>query len=742
MQRSLECLLASSERSAMAQIKTTYDNLYVQLMTLENRQKKYQKLHDFMNEYCAQQSAAISKTGRRNNILCLNVGGKEIIIERDKIPSDKMNQNNLSVLLSDRWNHASLKDRRGLIFLDLDPAWIEPIFDAFRQNSKMKPDLNFTNDHVNIILSYYRLLQCYSNHDIKSSEVSTIGCMNDVRFTRPLYSFLCSKLSASGMQIKLKLVYRGSRDGYTKAAFQASWEGIDGCSNRLIVIEDTQGNVFGGHHVGKIWNTSSRYVYTPYEIFGKPLLTMRSLAALDFSQRENFIGIIGTKLSISVGCNRVESSVSIAVGSDVMRRFLTKEFELYEIVLVDPASNQNEYQSKTHDHRISEINRTPLFSTPLHGWICKSLVSKDSICTDFDINLLFKGTRDGFGSIDFHRMCDGKSNTICVIKTDQGHTIGGFSPISWDGPLEEAIVQCENSFIFDLGESHDTPIRYVESEAMTHSCNLLCAFESFTLHSDGVLNHINGRDRAIEIEVFEVLPKSCASSQNTESKEIDSTSQLSEKVWQSMLEKANVLQFAEEELLLELLWIEHLSISMAIPVPMEMRSITIGLLAEWEAICKSSADVLPLLNGVAVTNCGIDTLKKVEEVMERLGIIKVHDHYDSDNNRNNNSDEEGKEDSMKAENGTMIENAIGLDSAESACATSSFSPTTTTETQANDDDQVISFNVGGTIIAILRSTLLLHAPQSTFATNFSGRWSLQQEELDEHGNIYVVRKLG
>ena len=54
-------------------------------------------------------------------------------------------------------------------------------------------------------------------------------------------------------------------------------------------------------------------------------------------------------------------------------------------------------------------------------------------------------------------------------------------------------------------------------------------------------------------------------------------------------------------------------------------------------------------------------------------------------------------------------------------------------------DEVISFNLGGTIIAVLRSTLLRQAPDSTLTTRYLGRWTQQTDELDEDGNIYMVR---
>ena len=162
----------------------------------------------------------------------------------------------------------------------------------------------------------------------------------------------------------------------------------------------------------------------------------------------------------------------------------------------------------------------------------------------------------------------------------------------------------------------------------------------------------------------------------------------------NLLHMAKVAQMAEEELLLELMWIEHLS------VPMSKRNLSTGLLAAWQRICKESADVLPLTNGVAVTSCISETLKRVEESMARLG-MKV-----------------GSKITKNSTGGIVTPNKAD---------------------KAIDD--VISFNVGGTIIAVLRSTLLLQAPNSTFAASYSDRWVQQPDEVDECGNIYMVKKI-
>ncbi len=47
--------------------------------------------------------------------------------------------------------------------------------------------------------------------------------------------------------------------------------------------------------------------------------------------------------------------------------------------------------------------------------------------------LLYRGTRDGFGTNDFHSKCDGHSNTLTILKAKESEFIfGGFATVSWE----------------------------------------------------------------------------------------------------------------------------------------------------------------------------------------------------------------------------------------------------------------------------------------------------------------------
>ena len=69
-----------------------------------------------------------------------------------------------------------------------------------------------------------------------------------------------------------------------------------------------------------------------------------------------------------------------------------------------------------------------------------------------NMELLYRGTRDGSGSNIFHNKCDNKGPTICLCKNEKGNIFGGYSSISWtsDGKYHTA----NGSFLFTLTNIH------------------------------------------------------------------------------------------------------------------------------------------------------------------------------------------------------------------------------------------------------------------------------------------------
>jgi hypothetical protein len=73
-------------------------------------------------------------------------------------------------------------------------------------------------------------------------------------------------------------------------------------------------------------------------------------------------------------------------------------------------------------------------------------------------SLLYRGTRDGFGSHDFHSQCDGHSNTLTIIKAkDSQFIFGGYTTVDWDCSFK--FKSDPNAFIFSLTNKENKPLK-------------------------------------------------------------------------------------------------------------------------------------------------------------------------------------------------------------------------------------------------------------------------------------------
>lgn len=83
----------------------------------------------------------------------------------------------------------------------------------------------------------------------------------DRKFKKDIYKFFCIK---QGGRLVLKLLFRGSRDGFNASSFHSK---CDGKPKTLTVIKSaTHGNIFGGYYEGE-WATSGSYNSAPSWLF-------------------------------------------------------------------------------------------------------------------------------------------------------------------------------------------------------------------------------------------------------------------------------------------------------------------------------------------------------------------------------------------------------------------------------------------------------------------------------------------
>ena len=68
----------------------------------------------------------------------------------------------------------------------------------------------------------------------------------------------------------------------------------------------------------------------------------------------------------------------------------------------------------------------------------------------FSLNLIYRGTRDGDMGQDFHKLCDGLSPILLIIKTTHNARFGGYTETYFEGTDEYLGKKDDNAFIYNL----------------------------------------------------------------------------------------------------------------------------------------------------------------------------------------------------------------------------------------------------------------------------------------------------
>ena len=67
---------------------------------------------------------------------------------------------------------------------------------------------------------------------------------------------------------------------------------------------------------------------------------------------------------------------------------------------------------------------------------------------NIEFKLIFRKSRDGSLSSDFHKYCDNQGATLCLIQTSKNYVFGGYTNSSWGG--DGNYIDDDSTFIFSL----------------------------------------------------------------------------------------------------------------------------------------------------------------------------------------------------------------------------------------------------------------------------------------------------
>jgi len=324
-------------------------------------------------------------------------------------------------------------------------------------------------------------------------------------------------LAPSNQHLKLKLLYRGSRDGMTADAFH---EKCDNHASTLTIAKSNLGKVFGGYS-DQTWNVTNNYKasqktwlfsidekqkfpimshghasaiyaqtnYGPtfgsgHDLFislapqqkqnqfggfgfgggGQSYSNLGNAYQFDFNQNNQKGGRTKQTARKSEAANGgfgfgggllgggFQQNQTILAGA---YQFTVEEIEIYSVE-TKKESGSNPTGSSEFDSVIIDPKQD---LNLVKSWLGRG--------KKHDLELIYRGSRDGFTASNFHQSCDGSGPTLIVCKSKAYEKVfGGYTSKNWS--QSENYVDDPDAFLFSLSNSTKLPV----SES---SCAIYCS---------------------------------------------------------------------------------------------------------------------------------------------------------------------------------------------------------------------------------------------------------------------------
>lgn len=286
-------------------------------------------------------------------------------------------------------------------------------------------------------------------------------------------------ISPSG-NAKFKLLYRGTRDGMDVNSFHKKCDDVE---HTLTIIRSNYGKICGGYSDQK-WNLTNNYKQSAktwlFSIDEKQKFPIKQ-ANVTYATYSNagygptfggghdlYIcltgsnGIFGgggqqcySNLGHSYECGNTKNNQqkqSILAGA---YNFSVEEIEIYAI---DTKGTANFSQSDSESVILNPKTDLNL----VKNWIARG--------KNIELDLLYRGSRDGFYAKDFHERCDNKGATLVVCKSATYEKVfGGYTSKDW-GQIED-YVSDKDAFLFSVSNSTKHTITNAD-------CAIFCSAEA------------------------------------------------------------------------------------------------------------------------------------------------------------------------------------------------------------------------------------------------------------------------
>lgn len=174
-------------------------------------------------------------------------------------------------------------------------------------------------------------------------------------------------------------------------------------------------------------------------------------------------------LQKSLACNKDDINIISKLNSNSIETIETNYKEIEEkIILMNTFiyTDKEKRDSKEERNNTKTADEKPIFDSKI---ITKENQKKfiediffkikfDKLYSASDYKNDKEETPQGKEVVKFHELCDGKENTLTIIKTNLGSVFGGYTEFKWsnDGNFKKD----DNSFVFSLNEGSNTWKKY------------------------------------------------------------------------------------------------------------------------------------------------------------------------------------------------------------------------------------------------------------------------------------------
>jgi hypothetical protein len=151
------------------------------------------------------------------------------------------------------------------------------------------------------------------------------------------------------------------------------------------------------------------------------------------------------------------------LSSDCMKRaieFISSSFESFTFGIWSSLRNRLALSVTPPSHPAR-------FRLPPPQFDSKIISTRPDIFSAFGaktLQLLYRGSRDGFNASGFHNKCNGHPNTVTLISSTTDSIFGGFTPLTWSsrgGWVSDPSLQ---SFVFTIKNPHNLPARLFKQQ--------------------------------------------------------------------------------------------------------------------------------------------------------------------------------------------------------------------------------------------------------------------------------------